>query len=333
MGTVYRASHAMLRRPTAVKLLETREPGAHRALRARGAAHEPALASEHDRDLRLRTHARGHLLLRDGVHRGHRPRGPDPARRPVPPARVVHILRQVCGSLAEAHAQGLVHRDIKPSNIMLTIRGGEPDVVKVLDFGLVKRRRPRSTPRCSRRWAWCSGRPGSFLPRPCRTPRSSMPAATSTPSAPSPTSSSRVTDLRPDDRHTRCAASTSRSIPSGLRSGSVAQSRRLSRPWSWRALRRTHQRDPRRRRAQRSARLLRGRRPLDEGGSPRVVGDARGADRRAEASRSAGGPQWQNISCSPGDAVIVAPASVRMINAVTRAVVPAGFQARERVRR
>jgi eukaryotic-like serine/threonine-protein kinase len=57
---------------------------------------------------------------------------------PQPPARVACILRQACGSLAEAHAGGLVHRDIKPANLHVGRIGLEYDFVKVLDFGLVK---------------------------------------------------------------------------------------------------------------------------------------------------------------------------------------------------
>jgi len=61
------------------------------------------------------------------------------------PSRVACLLRQVCGSLKEAHELGLVHRDIKPHNLMLCRRGGELDVVKVLDFGLVKDTTVRDT--------------------------------------------------------------------------------------------------------------------------------------------------------------------------------------------
>jgi eukaryotic-like serine/threonine-protein kinase len=57
---------------------------------------------------------------------------------PLAPARVVHLLRQLCGVLVEAHAVGLVHRDIRPANLMLCVRGFVSDYLKVLDFGLVK---------------------------------------------------------------------------------------------------------------------------------------------------------------------------------------------------
>ena len=57
---------------------------------------------------------------------------------PMPAARVVYLMRQVCNALAEAHSHGLVHRDIKPANIFCAYRGGMFDVAKLLDFGLAK---------------------------------------------------------------------------------------------------------------------------------------------------------------------------------------------------
>jgi eukaryotic-like serine/threonine-protein kinase len=60
----------------------------------------------------------------------------------IPQARAVHLVRQICGSLAEAHRHRLIHRDIKPGNVMITVRGDMHDFVKVLDFGLVRESGP-----------------------------------------------------------------------------------------------------------------------------------------------------------------------------------------------
>lgn len=60
------------------------------------------------------------------------------AEAPIAASRTVHMMRQLCGSLSEAHRLGIIHRDLKPGNVILTTQGDDRDFVKVVDFGLVK---------------------------------------------------------------------------------------------------------------------------------------------------------------------------------------------------
>ena len=83
---------------------------------------------------------------------------------PLPPARVLHLLRQICGSLAEAHAVGLIHRDIKPANIFTCRMGIDHDVVKVLDFGLVKHEQRASAPTMLTSGQFTIGTPAYMAP-------------------------------------------------------------------------------------------------------------------------------------------------------------------------
>jgi serine/threonine-protein kinase len=141
MGEVYEAEHVLLRRRCAIKLIlpdQTRDPAVlerfEREVQSMATLTHPNSVEVYDF---------GHaddgtfyyvmeflpgLTLEQMVSQ----------YGPLPPERAIHFLRQVCRALKEAHSIGLLHRDIKPSNIIACERGGEHDVAKLLDYGLVQ---------------------------------------------------------------------------------------------------------------------------------------------------------------------------------------------------
>jgi len=140
MGEVYRAWHGMMRRPTALKLLRPELAQQKDLMRFEREVQLTARLT-HPNTITIFDYGRTDdgvfyyaMELLDGatLQRIVEVDGPQAQ------GRVVRLLRMACGALAEAHEIGLIHRDIKPANIMLCKQGGECDVVKLLDFGLVK---------------------------------------------------------------------------------------------------------------------------------------------------------------------------------------------------
>lgn len=136
-GTVYRATHAALRSPAAVKLLTNSTPGAverfEREVQLTARLRHPNTISIFDYGRTPDGFFYCAMEYLDGLDLQRLVEHDGPQR----PSRVVHFLVQICNALDEAHAAGLVHRDIKPSNLMLLPKLGVHDAIKVLDFGLV----------------------------------------------------------------------------------------------------------------------------------------------------------------------------------------------------
>jgi serine/threonine-protein kinase len=147
MGEVYKATHRMLARPSAIKLIRPEMLGGgdaaaaqvavkrfHREATAAASLRSPHTVELYDFGVTEDQTLYFVMELLEGMDLETLVR----QKGPLPAARVIHILRQVCESLEEAHSAGLVHRDIKPANIHIGRLGLTWDFVKVLDFGLVK---------------------------------------------------------------------------------------------------------------------------------------------------------------------------------------------------
>lgn len=147
MGEVYRATHRMLARPAAIKLIRPEVLGAStpegaaviverfkREARAAANLRSPNTIELYD----FGTTSDGALYYVMELLEGLNLQEMVDRFGPLAPARAVHFMRQACLSLGEAHERGLVHRDIKPANLVAARLGLVVDQLKILDFGLVK---------------------------------------------------------------------------------------------------------------------------------------------------------------------------------------------------
>ena len=140
MGIVYRANHAMMRRPTAIKLLPPEKTGQASLARFEREVQQTARLT-HPNTITIYDYGRtpaGVFYYAMELLDGASLEAVVELDGPLAPGRVVRVMEMVAGGLAEAHKHGIIHRDIKPANIYLCRQGGEFDIAKVLDFGLVK---------------------------------------------------------------------------------------------------------------------------------------------------------------------------------------------------
>ena len=141
MGEVFLAEHQLLKRPCAIKLIRPSSAADPKALARFELEVRSTARLSHWNTVEIYDYGRTAdgtfyyvmeylpgLSLAELVERN----------GPMPPERVVYLLRQACHALSEAHSANLIHRDIKPANIFAAHRGGRHDVTKLLDFGLVK---------------------------------------------------------------------------------------------------------------------------------------------------------------------------------------------------
>ena len=180
MGSVYLADHQFLRRPCAVKLIRPELARNHAATARFECEVQSAAALTHPNTVQIYDYgqsADGTLYYAMEYLPG-APLDAVVAREgPFAPPRVVHVLTQLCGALAEAHARGLVHRDVKPANVMLCERGGRHDVAKLLDFGLVAGLRPEPVDPKISHDGMVVGTPAFMSPEQCRGDAAVTPAS------------------------------------------------------------------------------------------------------------------------------------------------------------
>src|SRR5438270_5813613 len=141
MGTVYRATHLLIERPVAIKVLSQRFVGDQtaqlrfqREARAAGRMHHPNAVTVTD----FGTTKNGWLYIVMELLEGRTLRDLLAREAPLDPARAVSFMLQACSAVGAAHDLKLIHRDLKPANIFIEQRPNMPATVKVLDFGVAK---------------------------------------------------------------------------------------------------------------------------------------------------------------------------------------------------